>query len=133
METKKEYTFTKEERLCSKKQISALFAGGAKSFSIYPIRVVYMPVEKREGQSAEVSVLISVSKRYFKRAVKRNRVKRQIREAYRLQKADLLQTMHNKDQGIAMAFIYLSNRIVPTAEIMGKMNTALSRLAEAFQ
>ena len=58
-----------------------MFEGGvSKSFSIFPIRVVYMPVEQGE---APASILISVSKRRFKRAVKRNRVKRQIREAYR--------------------------------------------------
>ena len=56
-----------------------MFEGGvSKSFSIFPIRVVYMPVEQGE---APASILISVSKRRFKRAVKRNRVKRQIREA----------------------------------------------------
>ena len=58
-----------------------MFEGGvSKSFSIFPIRVVYMPVEQGE---VPASILISVSKRRFKRAVKRNRVKRQIREAYR--------------------------------------------------
>ena len=61
-----------------------MFEGGvSKSFSIFPIRVVYMPVEQGE---APASILISVSKRRFKRAVKRNRVKRQIREAYRKNK-----------------------------------------------
>ena len=65
-----------------------MFEGGvSKSFSIFPIRVVYMPVEQGE---APASILISVSKRRFKRAVKRNRVKRQIREAYRMNKHGLL-------------------------------------------
>ena len=65
-----------------------MFEGGvSKSFSIFPIRVVYMPVEQGE---APVSILISVSKRRFKRAVKRNRVKRQIREAYRKNKELLI-------------------------------------------
>ena len=65
-----------------------MFEGGvSKSFSIFPIRVVYMPVEQGE---APASILISVSKRRFKRAVKRNRVKRQIREAYRKNKSNRL-------------------------------------------
>ena len=74
------YTLCKAERLNSKILIEKMFAGGSKSFSIFPIRVVYMPVEQGE---APASILISVSKRRFKRAVKRNRVKRQVREAYR--------------------------------------------------
>lgn len=65
-----------------------MFEGGvSKSFSIFPIRVVYMPVEQGE---VPASILISVSKRRFKRAVKRNRVKRQIREAYRKNKSLLV-------------------------------------------
>ena len=57
-----------------------MFAGGSRSFSNFPLRVVWLPVEELDVQA---SILISVSKRRFKRAVKRNRIKRQIREAYR--------------------------------------------------
>ena len=62
----------KAERLNSKILIGKMFEGGnSKSFSIFPIRVVYMPIEQGE---APATILISVSKRRFKRAVKRNRV-----------------------------------------------------------
>ena len=74
-------TFPKKEHLSSLLLIGKLFAGGSKSLAVFPLRAVYMPVENA-GLPA-VSVLISVSKKRFKRAVKRNRVKRQIREAYR--------------------------------------------------
>ena len=85
------YTLCKAERLNSKILIGKMFEGGvSKSFSIFPIRVVYMPVEQGE---ASASILISVSKRRFKRAVKRNRVKRQIREAYRKNKSILLECL----------------------------------------
>ena len=73
-------TLRKSERLDKKKVIEKMFAGGSRSFSVFPLRVVYLPVEELE---VSASILISVSKRRFKRAVKRNRVKRQIREAYR--------------------------------------------------
>ena len=70
-----------------------MFEGGhSKSFSIFPIRVVYMPVEQGE---VPATILISVSKRRFKRAVKRNRVKRQIREVYRKNKQPLLDGLQN--------------------------------------
>ena len=63
-------TLRKSERLDKKKVIEKMFAGGSRSFSVFPLRVVYLPVEELE---APVSILVSVSKRRFKRAVKRNR------------------------------------------------------------
>ena len=95
-----------------------MFEGGvSKSFSIFPIRVVYMPVEQGE---APASILISVSKRRFKRAVKRNRVKRQIREAYRKNKSLLVDELQRREQRLAVAFIYLSDELVATAELEEK-------------
>ncbi len=77
------YTFSKEERLCSKRLITLLFSKGS-SFNLYPLRFVYYT---EPGLTpAPTQVVISVSKRHFKRAVDRNRLKRQMREAYRLNK-----------------------------------------------
>ena len=105
-----------------------MFEGGvSKSFSIFPIRVVYMPVEQGE---APASILISVSKRRFKRAVKRNRVKRQIREAYRMNKHGLLAVLTEKKCRLAVAFIYLSDQLVDSSVIEDRMKTALARIAE---
>ena len=102
-----------------------MFEGGvSKSFSIFPIRVVYMPVEP------PASILISVSKRRFKRAVKRNRVKRQIREAYRKNKSLLVDELQRREQRLAVAFIYLSDELVATAELEEKMKIALARISE---
>ena len=82
------HTFPKEERLCSKRLIALLFSKGS-SFNVYPLRFVYhTPPDMPPGPP---QVLISVSKRYFKRATDRNRLKRQIREAYRLNKQALYQ------------------------------------------
>ena len=122
------YTLCKAERLNSKILIGKMFEGGiSKSFSIFPIRVVYMPVEQGE---ASASILISVSKRRFKRAVKRNRVKRQIREAYRKNKHGLLQTLQDEGRQLAVAFIYLSDRLVDSVEIEERMKVALARITE---
>ena len=105
-----------------------MFEGGvSKSFSIFPIRVVYMPIEQGE---VPATILVSVSKRRFKRAVKRNRVKRQIREVYRKNKQPLLDGLQNKGQRLAIAFIYLSDELAATAELEEKMKTALSRISE---
>ena len=79
----KRYSLSKEERLSWKRYIDQLFAEG-QSFVAFPLRVVYLPLE--EQMQAPVSILISVSKKKFKRAVKRNLIKRQVREAYRVRK-----------------------------------------------
>lgn len=120
-------TLHKSERLDKKKVIEMLFAGGSRSFSVFPLRVVYLPVEELE---APASILVSVSKRRFKRAVKRNRVKRQIREAYRLNKHGLLDVLADKQCRLAIAFIYLSDQLVESSLIAERMKTALARIAE---
>jgi ribonuclease P protein component len=123
------HTFSKPERLSSKIAIDELFAGGAKSFSVFPLRVVYLPIAKREGMSS-VSLLISVPKKRFKRAVKRNRVKRQIREAYRKHKELLLNAYQNEEQNLMLAVIYLSDRLVDSSEIEEKLATLLVRILD---
>lgn len=120
-------TLHKSERLDRKKVIEKMFAGGSRSFSVFPLRVVYLPVEELD---VPVSILVSVSKRRFKRAVKRNRVKRQIREAYRLNKHLLSDALSGSQTRLAVAFIYLSDELVPSSVIEERMKIALSRIAE---
>lgn len=120
-------TLHKVERLDKKKIIEKMFAGGSRSFSVFPLRVVYLPVEELE---ADASILISVSKRRFKRAVKRNRVKRQIREAYRVNKHELLNTLVERKCRLAIAFIYLSDQLVESSIIEDRMRIALVRITE---
>lgn len=118
----------KSERLDKKKLIEKLFSGGARSFSVFPLRVVYLALDNVQDEHA--AILVSVSKRRFKRAVKRNRVKRQIREAYRLNKQPLLQTLKEHNLHIAIAFIYLSDELTDSSLITERMKTALSRISE---
>lgn len=126
------YTLHKSERLCSKILIDKMFGGGAKSFSIYPLRVVFMPVEKK-NEEAPAAILISVPKKRFKRAVKRNKVKRQIREAYRKNKYTLLDGLQEYPDNVNIAFIYLSAEIYPSTEIEEKMKLALAKIAEKLK
>lgn len=120
-------TLHKVERLDKKKIIEKMFAGGSRSFSVFPLRVVYLPVEELE---ADASILISVSKRRFKRAVKRNRVKRQVREAYRVNKHELLNILVERKCRLAIAFIYLSDQLVESSIIEDRMRIALVRITE---
>lgn len=86
------FTFRKPEHLCKQKEIEALFSAGSQSFTAYPLRATFKQVEPTTGPA--VKVLLSVAKRRLHHAVDRNRAKRQLREAYRLQKHLLLQACH---------------------------------------
>ena len=81
-------------------------------------------------KEADASILISVSKRRFKRAVKRNRVKRQIRESYRINKHELLNVLAERKCRLAVAFIYLSDQLVESSIIEDRMRIALARITE---
>ena len=117
----------KPERLNKKKIIEKMFAGGSRSFSIFPLRVVWLPVEELDVQA---SILISVYNRSFKRAVKRNRIKRQIREAYRLNKQILLAPLTEKNRRLAISFIYLADELMNSALVEEKIKAALTRIVE---
>ena len=128
------YTFGKAERLCSKKLIERLFAGGNKSFPAFPLRVVYMPLSVDES-GADVSILISVPKKRFKHAVARNRVKRQVREAYRQNKHILVDTLRAQEmpQKMALAFIWLDSKLHDSREVTQKVKKMLHHIAEDQQ
>ena len=128
------YTLDKSERLCSKKLIERLFGGGNKSFPAFPLRVVYMPLAPEEN-TADASILISVPKKRFKHAVKRNQVKRQVREAYRHNKHILLDALKVQETPTSMilAFIWLDNKIHSTEEVAYNVKKLLMHIAEEMQ
>lgn len=79
--------FPKSERLCLKKEIEELFApGNASAATDYPVRMIYRYVTRDDEQAPRTKVLISVAKKRLHHAVDRARAKRQLREAYRLNK-----------------------------------------------
>lgn len=96
-------TFRKSERLHSKKLIEELFESG-KSIrqSPYVLRYLWHPFEKGEV----VQIAISIPKKNVRRAVDRNRLKRQLREAYRLNKERLISRVAQQDKGLALFLIY---------------------------
>jgi len=79
---------------------------------------------------APVQTLVSVSKRHFKRAVKRNRVKRQIREAYRLNKQLIHNAALQSDKQLYIAFIWQADKLYETVEVKGCVKALLQRVAE---
>ena len=122
------YTLSKEERLSWKRYIDLLFAKG-QSFVAFPLRVVYLSVEKEETL-APVSILISVPKKKFRRAVKRNLIKRQVREAYRVRKYDLIDPLTGKNKCMLVAFLYLDKGIHSFADMEKAMTKALNILRD---
>ena len=124
-------TLGKEERIAGKKLVDQLFSGSDNhSLSAYPIRLVFAEQPRGEGEAA-ARILVSVPKRCFKRAVKRNRVKRQLRESYRRNKTILLERLSD-DSGrqMLLAFIWLDNRLHRSASVERRMVNLLERLAE---
>ena len=120
--------FKKEERIVSNLLIETLFEkGNSQSLSAYPLRAVYLRTEHREG-CAPVQLLISVPKKKFKHAVDRNRVKRQIREAYRKNKA-LLEGTVDEGQMLLIAIIWLSDKHYATNEVEKRVINLLKKMA----
>lgn len=124
----KTYALPKKERLNSRILIEKLFSGGGRSLPAFPLRIVYMQVEGENLPAA--SIMVSVPKKRFKRAVKRNRVKRQIREAYRMHKDILLDSLEAAGRKVAVAFIWLDNELHDSSEVEAKVKKLLQLVAE---
>jgi ribonuclease P protein component len=120
----KRYGFGRKDKLKSRKQIEELFLNG-KNFSVFPLRVTYQFLPSKES-IAQVGV--TAGKKYFKRAVDRNRIKRLIREAYRLQKPEWIETLKQKRQKGFIFFMYTDKTITSFSNIKEAMSKALSRL-----
>ena len=87
----------------------------------------------RNADEPQAKMLVSVPKRCFKRAVKRNRVKRQLREAYRLNKQQLLSHLATTpEKGVAMAFIWLDNKLYDHDVVDRQMRKLLKRIVETL-
>lgn len=125
------YTLSKDERIHSTKTIEALFNRKSDSFVVYPFRLVYR--FDPEGEQARSAILCSVSKKKFKRANKRNHVKRQIKEAYRLNKLPLLEALEETDKSIAIAFLFLPGSLKESDDIQRKMQEAVNILIEKIR
>lgn len=127
-------TFRKEERICRKTEIDKLFnRGGSLSMAAFPVRLVYLKTDAEAGVP-DVRVLVSVSKKCFKRAVKRNRVKRQLREAFRLNKSILYEQLEQQEgTALLIALIWIDDKLWPTSEVEKKVVNLMHRLSEKIE
>jgi ribonuclease P protein component len=140
--TSVQFTLGSEKRLKSRKQIEQLFAQG-KSFFVHPIKVFWR-IEKMqanpinpetEGKAAHIPVKIGVSasKRHFKKATDRNRVKRLLRECYRLNQIPLLEATTNNNCTLQVFFIFVDKTIPTFAALQNKMVICIKRLQKIVE
>lgn len=131
------YTLGKQERLKSRKSIDLLFKEG-NSFNVFPFKVLYLfdgeqPSARKSLQtetSQKVQAGFTVSSRNFKKAVERNRVRRLMKEAYRLQKNDLYTYMASRDVKVDIFFLYLGKEVPEYKLAYEKMGIILNRLTK---
>ncbi len=116
-------TLPKSEILSKRDEISALMKDGS-SFAKRPVRVVYSHFSTSEP---EVKVFFSAPKRNFKKAIDRNRIKRLMREAYRLNKKVLLDTAHSSGKTFHIAFLFTGREVPNFEEVQDKIILLLHR------
>lgn len=123
-------TFRKRERLVSLRLIDDLFGGGSsRSVAAFPLRAIFKVRVREDHAAAPVQLLISVPKKHFHHAVDRNRVKRQIREAWRLHKQLLVEAIA-PDKQLLVAFVWQSNQHLATSAVEERIANLTSRIAE---
>ena len=124
-------TLQKPERLRSKKLFDQLFADG-QTLANYPVRLVWTEAELPEP-NVPVQVAFSVPKRRFKRAVDRNRIKRQLREVYRTNKSELYTVLRDRQKTIALAVLFTGKEGPEFVELEKQLILTLTRLRRKYE
>lgn len=124
------FSFTKDERLKSQKAIQRLFKEG-KSLSSFPLRLIYL-FESGEAPFS-VQFAATVPKKKFSKAVQRNRIRRQVKECYRLHKNHLPENLaENLNGALSIMVIYVAPEGLPYAKMERAMKYLLKKLAQSI-
>lgn len=128
----KQFTLGKNERLKSRKQIELLFATG-KTMTVSPFKIFFL-INKENNQLHSKSVIqfgAGVSAKNFKRAVDRNRIKRLLRESFRLQKIILSEKLKEKELQLNVFFIYIAKEL-PAFDLVKEKTAVVLKKLSAF-
>ena len=123
--------FPKYERICKENDIELLFGKG-KGVSVYPYRMIYR-FYRDESRPVTCRLLVSVSKKRFHHAFKRNRVKRLIRESWRKNKAVLYEICQKDNISVDVALVYTATVIHHYDEMLIKTKKAIHELVKRYQ
>ena len=123
--------FPKYEHICKESDIKRLFDKGV-GFSAYPYRVIYLFYQD-ESRPVTCRLLVSVSKKRFHHAFKRNRVKRLMRESWRKNKAPLYEICQNNNISVDVALVYTATVIHSYDEMFCKTKKAIHELVTKYQ
>jgi ribonuclease P protein component len=122
----KDFTLGMEERLKSNLSIQELLKHG-RTVSSYPLKI-YWFLSPDQHQKYPARAAISVPKRKFRRAVDRNLMKRRLREAYRLNKHVLYNSLDQQEKKIQLIILFLSDEFLPFAQLDNKMRKIIRQL-----
>lgn len=133
METHKTFGLSKSERIHSRLAVESLFSDKKSSVAVYPLRVVWRVNEQpKDVTFPYVRILVSVPKKRFRHAVDRNRMKRQIREAFRLNKHLLSNHLIGSNRYIDIAFISIADRPAETSKVQKSVAKALLHVVDTL-
>ena len=121
------FKFPKKEKLCGSTLTGKLFSDGDRSIGSFPIRIVWLE-GPLDSSGEPVRVLITAPKRHLHEAVRRNRVKRQIREFYRKNSGPLKNLMKLHGRQLMIAFLYSDHNLWDTQRLDQKLQNAMSKL-----
>ena len=122
-------TLNKSERIKSKKLIDDLFSNGS-SFFLHPLKVIY--IQDNNNDNIPCKAAFVVSKRNFKQAVDRNKIKRMLRESFRTQKEELIKSLMHCNKKLALVIIYSNNKMPQHKVIKEKVKQCLIKLIETL-
>ena len=130
------FTYKKQDKLKSRKQTQYLFSKG-QSIQVFPIKLIYT-IEQTEPNDSNAMIQsdgivqagVGAPSRTFRKAVQRNRVKRLLREAYRLEKPNFINQLNLANKRLNLFFLYIDAQVLVQAEIQSKLKEALAILTK---
>lgn len=126
------FTFDKEERLKSKKTIDALFLNKGQLAFSYPLKAVYDVVKEPQDHCPCPSIVVTVPKKKFKSSVARNRIKRQIKEAYRLNSSTFKSYCLEKNIYVPIVIIYIAQQAEPFEKIVSSLRKTIKSIIQQY-